>query len=584
MRGCEHARTALVRARGLAAGVGFGKTVSDADFWAGQTETALRCLLHAAALDGRGPVDLYRWSLNPVLAEEAVHVLNRASTPPSGWADALDAIVHSDPRTRDSVWLGVRQSLAALADPRVLPRSTPGRARLPSGGVPATAGTLYLLASAVASASSAPLVAAFVEDITETARRLAARSPGARLDPPLLLALDEIANLTPLPSLPSLMAEGGGSGITTVTVFQSLAQARHRWGEHAADASGTPPPSRSSSAAWPSCATSRTSPGCSARSTSPPTPSRADAAETGRPRSACGRCPSCRRPCCAPSRSGRPSCCCATPARCHRPAAVDDAARRRRAGRGPGRGRGPDPPADAMKILLGVGAAVAGRCACPPSRCSLSSPSAAPRWPAPPPPVSARTPRWPASAPVPDRARAWIALTHTACPDLPDAVDRRGHGPGVLVPTRRVRPTTATAAPAACSSSTPQSGAPPTAPAGTPTSTTTASPTATTPRSTPPPPAATSAAGWTASATSAPPTPTGLSSGSGADLDALVIAHNAGEAWLPRYPTLPEVTEAFLTQRRPTRHRLVASQPARRRRSGPWPAALQMAAHQRTQR
>ena len=32
------------------------------------------------------------------------------------------------------------------------------------------------------------------------------------------------------------MAEGGGSGITTLAVLQSLAQARHRWGEHAADA------------------------------------------------------------------------------------------------------------------------------------------------------------------------------------------------------------------------------------------------------------------------------------------------------------------------------------------------------------
>jgi len=99
-----------------------------------------------------------------------------------------------------------------------------------------SSGTLYLLASAVASGSCAPLVAAFVEDITETARTLAARSPGARLDPPLLLALDEIANLTPLPSLPMLMAEGGGSGITTLAVLQSLAQARNRWGEHAADA------------------------------------------------------------------------------------------------------------------------------------------------------------------------------------------------------------------------------------------------------------------------------------------------------------------------------------------------------------
>src|SRR5450830_607055 len=237
VRGCETPRTALVRARGLAAGAGFGRTVSDSDFWAGQTESALRCLLHAAALDGRRAVDLYRWSLNPALAEDAVTVLNRDSAAASGWADALEAAVHSDPRTLDSVWLGVRQSLAALADPDVLAAvdPAPGEEFNPAAFL-RDSGTLYLLAAAVTSGSCAPLVAAFVEDITETARILAARSPGARLDPPLLLALDEIANLTPLPSLPQLMAEGGGTGITTLAVLQSLAQARNRWGEHAADA------------------------------------------------------------------------------------------------------------------------------------------------------------------------------------------------------------------------------------------------------------------------------------------------------------------------------------------------------------
>lgn len=237
VRGCQSPRTALVRARGLAAGAGWGRTVTDADFWAGQTETALRCLLHAAALDGRRAVDLYRWSLNPALAEDAVHVLTRHPDAAPGWADALDAAVHADPRTRDSIWLGVRQSLAALADPDVLAAvdPAPGHEFDPAAFL-ADSGTLFLLASAVTSGSCAPLVAAFVEDITETARAVAARAPGARLDPPLLLALDEIANLTPLPSLPSLMAEGGGTGITTLAVLQSLAQARHRWGEHAADA------------------------------------------------------------------------------------------------------------------------------------------------------------------------------------------------------------------------------------------------------------------------------------------------------------------------------------------------------------
>ena len=52
----------------------------------------------------------------------------------------------------------------------------------------------------------------------------------------MLLALDEIGNLAPLPSLPTLMAEGGGTGITTLPVLQSLAQAREKWGENNANA------------------------------------------------------------------------------------------------------------------------------------------------------------------------------------------------------------------------------------------------------------------------------------------------------------------------------------------------------------
>ena len=97
-------------------------------------------------------------------------------------------------------------------------------------------GTLHLLATGSGATASASPVAAFIEDLVETARCQAARSPGSRLDPPLLLALDEIGNLAPLPSLPTLMADGGGTGITTMPVLQSLAQARARWGEHAATA------------------------------------------------------------------------------------------------------------------------------------------------------------------------------------------------------------------------------------------------------------------------------------------------------------------------------------------------------------
>jgi type IV secretory pathway TraG/TraD family ATPase VirD4 len=153
-----------------------------------------------------------------------------------GWDSALDAIVAADPRTRDSIWAMVANTFASLADPAVLDAVTPASEDA-FDPVPflAEGGSLYLLGTASGASATANLVAAFVEDVTDTARRVAATSTGARLDPPLGLILDEAANY-PLPSLPALMAEGGGSGITTVAVLQSLAQARDRWGRDAAQA------------------------------------------------------------------------------------------------------------------------------------------------------------------------------------------------------------------------------------------------------------------------------------------------------------------------------------------------------------
>jgi type IV secretion system protein VirD4 len=97
-------------------------------------------------------------------------------------------------------------------------------------------GTLYLLGTTGAQLTVAPLITALVEDLVDAARRQAATTTGGRLEPPLTLLLDEAANIAPIPSLPNLLADGGGSGVTTVCVLQSLAQARARWGPAGADA------------------------------------------------------------------------------------------------------------------------------------------------------------------------------------------------------------------------------------------------------------------------------------------------------------------------------------------------------------
>ena len=238
IRGCQSPQTAMIRATGLAAGTGLSSGgVDSGGFWEGKTRTALQALLHAAAIDHRSPAELFRWTLDPVAAADAVAILNASPKAATGWAESLQAMIDSDPRTRDSIWQGVSLALGSLADPRVLDAVSPGPGESfdPDAFIQGK-GTLFLLATGSGAGASAALVAALVEDLIETARRMAARSPGARLDPPMLLALDEIANLSPLPSLPTLMAEGGGSGITTMPVLQSLSQARDRWNEHQASA------------------------------------------------------------------------------------------------------------------------------------------------------------------------------------------------------------------------------------------------------------------------------------------------------------------------------------------------------------
>lgn len=238
IRGCDDPLTAMIRATGLAAGTGLSAGgVEGGDFWEGKTRTALQALLHAAALDHRRPAELFRWTLDPAAASDAVAILTSHPKAATGWADSLQAMIESDPRTRDSIWQGVSLSLAALADPRVLDEVSPDpEEQFDPEQFLRDKGTVYLLATGAGANNSSSLVSAFVEDLVEAARRIAARSPSARLDPPLLLALDEIGNLAPLPSLPTLMAEGGGTGITTMPVLQSLAQAREKWSENAAGA------------------------------------------------------------------------------------------------------------------------------------------------------------------------------------------------------------------------------------------------------------------------------------------------------------------------------------------------------------
>lgn len=227
VRGCEDPDMATRRALVITADTEFtGENAA----WQKRAVIVLQCLLHAAALSGDGVRAFRRWSSTPVLAKEALEILGRPEAA-LGWQADLMGIIDDDPRNTSNSWIGVSAAVAPLSSPKVLAALDPhGEAEQfdPKEFI-RQRGTLYLIGTKSGAAAAGPYLSALIDDIDYAAREMAFVAPGGRLDPPLSLILDEIANLSPWPGLPVALSDGGGIGISTIVVLQSLSQARSGW-------------------------------------------------------------------------------------------------------------------------------------------------------------------------------------------------------------------------------------------------------------------------------------------------------------------------------------------------------------------
>jgi type IV secretion system protein VirD4 len=227
--GCEDPQVAIYRAKAFTAASGSARGIQNSSYFQAHNEAIHRCYLHAAAVSQRNISAVREW-VNLSETAEAVRALS-SSPVAQGWAEDLRAIGSMHHEAQTNVFSGARRAYDCLADPRVLRACQPGlgggfdAARFISDGA-----ALFIVGTAGAQANMAPIITALIETIVDVAKQRAARSPSRRLSPPLGLFLDECANIAPLPSLPQLVSDGAGQGITTTVVLQSLSQARARWG------------------------------------------------------------------------------------------------------------------------------------------------------------------------------------------------------------------------------------------------------------------------------------------------------------------------------------------------------------------
>jgi hypothetical protein len=254
LRGCEDFYVATKRARAM--GINAGKGAKDPSHWQTRATQYLAPLLYAAALDGKGmghvrswvkqhnvdePADILktriaRWEGNPHLCPDRQALENLAS------------LTLRDPKVRESdevgsVWSCLDAAISAFDNPRVLadanlagecgfdPYEFLGYDEHDPSVRPQLGRdhALFVVAPSDPNCDLAPLTTGLIEEITEAAYTISDSRGGQPLERPFLLALDEMATLSPLPSLTRIIGDGGGRGVVLMASVQAMGQFSLRW-------------------------------------------------------------------------------------------------------------------------------------------------------------------------------------------------------------------------------------------------------------------------------------------------------------------------------------------------------------------
>jgi len=224
--GCADPTEALLRADGLVGDVATG----DMQWWSEKSAAALAAAMHAADLIGGDMQDVWAWT-NSL----GYHLIDQARRVPGASLELFGCLAELDKpsRSADSIKLTMSKALAWMAVPSIREMVT-GPEAVPFDVARFTAanGTIYMMADGENS-PVAPLFRCFTDYIHRASGLYGLSMPHRKLDPGLLIAIDEL-HACPV-DLPAWLADSAGKGIQVVAVVHSTGQLRQKYGEHGAD-------------------------------------------------------------------------------------------------------------------------------------------------------------------------------------------------------------------------------------------------------------------------------------------------------------------------------------------------------------
>lgn len=236
--GCEKPAVAMERADAIANAMPLSGDSKNSGFFKESAALILRCMMHAAALGMPGSSkkytfrDVIDWMQN--LADSTPYtILREHPNANHRWHGELSTFARGDAvETRNNIQQTVTILLKALAIDEILDAVCPADdvIMLNLEEFIASTDTLYLMSKKKGLA--APVITALVESLQSAAMDAGEQKP---LEPVLTIVLDELANVCPLPSAPSLMTDGRGHGIQVAAILQGRRQCEQRFGAEGAD-------------------------------------------------------------------------------------------------------------------------------------------------------------------------------------------------------------------------------------------------------------------------------------------------------------------------------------------------------------
>lgn len=205
-----------------------GGGLSDGDFWFSIAEKALAPYLFAASYGGLDMATVLRW-IDTMEEREVLNILQTTGVPEA--MTAFRANMARDERTKSSVFTTAETIVNAYNDPLVC-ESAANPTIFASELLNGKNNTLYICAPSHEQDRLQTIFTAIVTQMKSSAYELAGKQ-NKIIDPPLLIVIDEAANIAPLDDLDAIASTAAGIGIQLVTIFQDMAQIEARYKERA---------------------------------------------------------------------------------------------------------------------------------------------------------------------------------------------------------------------------------------------------------------------------------------------------------------------------------------------------------------